>query len=112
MTYGEYIEAYIKISEEANLPTQEQQAQFAARNITLQDANRLRKDFHQYETVLAQDDALLKEYLEGKIINKNPFAWRNQTKGFLYYRFAYLISIVSPSIVTVAPSISKRSAGT
>ena len=65
MTYGEYIEAYIKISEEANLPTQEQQAQFAARNITLQDAKRLCKDFHQYETVLAQDDALLKEYLEG-----------------------------------------------
>ncbi len=64
MTYGEYIEAYSKITEEANLPTPEQQAQFAARNITLPDANRLCKDFHQYENVLAQEDAMLKEYLE------------------------------------------------
>lgn len=64
MTYGEYLEAYQKISEQNYLPTAEQQAQFAARNITLDDARTLLKDFHQYENVLAQDDATLKEYIE------------------------------------------------
>jgi len=64
MTYGEYLEAYQKISEQNYLPTAEQQAQFAARGITLDDARTLLKDFHQYENVLAQDDATLKEYIE------------------------------------------------
>lgn len=64
-TNGDYEAWQWEQSVNSYLPTEEQMAQFAVRDIMLDDARTLCKDFHSYENVLAQTDETLKEHLEG-----------------------------------------------
>lgn len=64
-TNGDYQAWQRERSVNSYLPTEEQMAQFVARDIMLDDARTLCKDFHSYEGVLAQTDETLQEHLEG-----------------------------------------------
>lgn len=46
-------------------PTEDEALALAERNITLDDAKKLLKDYGDYETILAQSDEQLAEYLKG-----------------------------------------------
>lgn len=63
--YGDFLAYSIEADAKTYAPTTEQAEAFNARNITLDDARRLLKDFHSYETILKQKDDILKELLEG-----------------------------------------------
>lgn len=63
-TNGDFLEYFLEADAKTYAPTLEQTAVIKARGITLDDARKLLKDFHSYDTILEQDDGTLKELLE------------------------------------------------
>ena len=63
-TNGDFLEYFLEADSKTYAPTPEQAVAITARNITLDDARKLLKDFHSYYTILEQDDDTLKELLE------------------------------------------------
>lgn len=63
-THEEFQNYFMKVDAITYAPNADQAKRFAERNITLADARYLLKEFHSYDTILAQSDALLKDILE------------------------------------------------
>lgn len=63
-TVGDFLAYSMKVDTKAYAPTEEQAIALKARNITLQDARVLLKQFHSYDSILEQEDETLKGLLE------------------------------------------------
>jgi hypothetical protein len=62
--YGDFLAYSMEADAKTYAPTTEQAEAIKARNITLNDARKLLKDFHSYDSLLKQSDDTLKELLE------------------------------------------------
>lgn len=63
-TFGEFEDYARKIDDVSYAPTPTEELKLNQRNITLQDARYLLKEFNSYENILTQPDSVLKKVLE------------------------------------------------
>ncbi len=82
-TWGDF-EEYCKKKDRENAFSAEEQDLLAKRNITIDDARYLLKEYHSIDNLLIQDDSILKEYLEvfyknkisyAKAMSKRDYSW-------------------------------------